>query len=281
MHRTATDEIAAALLSGRTITPGARNNPSANTDGFEIVDARTQRVLNWGPWLPVFLPKGIALPRPGRQFYTEHSDLYVVETDTDGRLLATSIVHIGHLWWLSLGVVIAFAGTSLAARALSRRFLRSYFAMMGLEVPTLTDALKCGEGQAVEFKRGFAVDEARDSNHTNQVLRSIAAFANTNNGVIFIGVDDGGRVTGLDLSPKERDRLEQKIRQLVRGHIKPAPPIQVIFEDLRGTSVAKIVVSREEATAYLLGGVIYVRDGSTDVQAQPEDLKRLIREYST
>jgi hypothetical protein len=59
------------------------------------------------------------------------------------------------------------------------------------------------------------------------------------------------------------------------------PPIQIGFEDMRGLTVAKIMISRGEAPAHMLGGVIYVRDGSSDIQAQPEDLKRLITEYAT
>ena len=44
--------------------------------------------------------------------------------------------------------------------------------------------------------------------------------------------------------------------------------------------VLRIVVPRGEDPVYLLSGVIFVRDGSSDVPAQPEDLKRLITEYA-
>ena len=30
----------------------------------------------------------------------------------------------------------------------------------------------------------------------------------------------------------------------------------------------------------MIGGVIYVRDGSTDVQAQPEEVVRLVSQYA-
>jgi hypothetical protein len=39
-------------------------------------------------------------------------------------------------------------------------------------------------------------------------------------------------------------------------------------------------VAQGEAPAYLMGGVIYIRCGSSDVQAQPEDLNTLITEYA-
>jgi hypothetical protein len=275
------DKIAAALLTGKAILTGSRNAPSANADGFEVVDADTQQVLNWGPWLPIFLPKEVPLPSAGRRFYVENGDLYIVQTDTDGRLVATSLVLVGTLWWLGFVIAITFVSTSLVARALSRRFLHRYFALMGVRVPTLAEALRSGEGQRVEFKRGLSTEETKPSNAEDEILRSIAAFANTNDGVIFIGVDDGGHVKGLELSFAQRDRLEQKVRQSVRNRIRPMPPIQIGFEEMRGFTVARIMISRGEAPAHMLGGVIYVRDGSSDIQAQPEDLKRLITEYAT
>ena len=94
--------------------------------------------------------------------------------------------------------------------------------------------------------------------------------------MIFIGIDDAGHVRGLDLDFTHKDRLERKIRQLLRNRIKPTPHIHITFEDVRNLVVAKIIVARGEAPAYMMAGVIYVRYGSSDVQAQPDDLKRLV-----
>lgn len=44
--------------------------------------------------------------------------------------------------------------------------------------------------------------------------------------------------------------------------------------------VACVTVARWEALAYLLGGVIYRRSGSSDIQAQPEDLEDLVAQYA-
>ena len=112
------------------------------------------------------------------------------------------------------------------------------------------------------------------------MLKSIAAFANTNDGVILIGVDDAGHIKGLDLNFKQRDGLERKIHQLARNRIKPTPPIQVAFEELRGMTIAKISVARGEAPLYMTDGVVYLRQGSADVQAQPDDLTRLVAEFA-
>lgn len=66
-------------------------------------------------------------------------------------------------------------------------------------MPTLEEALRNGEGANVEFKRGLPDDTPKRGTVEDDLMRSIAAFANTNDGVVFIGVDDAGHVKGLEL----------------------------------------------------------------------------------
>jgi hypothetical protein len=251
-----------------------------SADGLVIVDAATKHVELWGPWVPGFLPSDTNLPTAGYSPYVHEGELYIVVTDIQGRLLATSLAPIGSVWWLAGLCGVAFLCMSILTRTISRRFLRNYFALAGTRVPTLEEALRSGEGQSVEFKRGFPDDTMKRGSVEDDLMRSIAAFANTNDGVVFIGVDDAGHVKGLELDFQQRDHFERRIRQLVRSRIKPTPPIQLAFEDVRGLTVAKITVARGEAPVYMIGGVIYLRYGSADVQAQPEDLRRLAAEFA-
>jgi len=46
---------------------------------------------------------------------------------------------------------------------------------------------------------------------------------------------------------------------------------------LRGMIVAKVSVARGEAPLYMTDGVVYLRQGSADVQAQPDDVIRWSR----
>ena len=268
------EKIAVGLEGQRASLRGTR------ADGYEVVDANTGKVVEWGPWLPIFLPANTPLPPVGTRLYLYEGDLYFVQTDTNGRLLTVSLVSVGGLWWLVTLASLAFLCTTLVARFLSRQFLRNYFALRGIRLPSLEEAQHSGEGQSVEFKRGLSDDETRTSSVEDELVKSIAAFANTNDGVIFVGIDDEGRIKGLKLDFKQKDRFELKIQQLVRNRIRPTPSMEVGFEDVRGLLVAKITVARGDAPAYMIGGAIYIRSGSSDVQAQPDDLKRLITEYA-
>jgi hypothetical protein len=274
------DKLATYDQANKELALGSR--PELSSDGFVIVDANTKQLHVSGPWLPTLMPLDVNLPSPGYQFYRHHDELYVLQTASsdDGRLLAASLVPVGNLWWLVLVCTTVFLVMSELGRALSRRYLRRYFALLGIQVPTLEEALRIGEGQRVEFKRGFSDDETKTGSVSTELLKSIAAFANTNDGVIIIGVDDAGHIKGLDLDFKQRDGMERKIHQLSRNRIKPTPPIQVGFEEIRGMVIARISVARGEAPLYMTDGVVYLRQGSADVQAQPDDLTRLVAEFA-
>src|SRR5208282_5263174 len=154
---------------------------------------------------------------------------------------------VGGLWLLTGACALAFLSTSVGATGLSRKFLRDYFTLTGTQMPTLEKALQSGEGQSVEFKRGISQDDTKMGSVEDELLKSIAAFANTNDGAIFIGIDDAGHVRGLELDFSRKDRLERKIRQLVRNRIKPTPPFEVTFEDVLGFAIANFTVKRAEA----------------------------------
>ena len=274
--RAEVERVARTLPAPRS---GVRLSRNGFAGGFQVVDANTKQVVEQGPWLPAFLPKGVPLPTQGLKFYIHEGSLYVAQTDMNGRLSATSLIEIGELWWILCSSGMGFLFTSVSARALSQRFLRNYFAVTGMRVPSLEEAQRTGEGQNVEFKRGLSDDENKEGSVEEELLKSIAAFANTNDGVIFIGIDDAGHVKGLKLDFAQKDRFERKIRQLIRNRIKPTPPIQITFDSIRGLVIAEVAVARGEAL-FMINGTIYVRYGSSDVQAQPEDVLRLVSQYA-
>jgi len=111
-----TDSLGATL-------PHARASRGTGVDGYEIVDARNQKVFDWGPWLPIFLPQDVRFPKSGLQLYAEKGDLQIVQTDTDGRLIAVSLVSVGSVFGFSIVGVATFLTSSVVAYLLSQRFL--------------------------------------------------------------------------------------------------------------------------------------------------------------
>lgn len=251
-----------------------------SADGYLVVVADTGKVVVWGPPVPSFLPPDRPLPSAGSYPYLNQGKLYIVTAYRGGRFMAVSLVQVGSIRWLAALAMVVFLLTSAITRILSRRFLRNYFAVTSVKLPTLEGALRSGEGQRVEFKRGLSEDETKKGVAEDELLKSVAAFANTNDGVIFVGVDDSGKIKGLAFDTKQKDRFERKVLQLTRSRVKPFPPIEISFANIRECQIAQIIVARGEEPIYMLNGVIYLRSGSSDVQAQPEEVQRLFLDYA-
>ncbi len=102
----------------------------------------------------------------------------------------------------------------------------------------IRDLIARGESQTVEFKSSLQWDVRQNKKNTalrHQVLKTIAAFLNTDGGILVIGVDDDGRVLGLDadlaLVGSSRDRFEQLLANLLSEYLgaQYAPPYSGTF----------------------------------------------------
>ncbi len=65
--------------------------------------------------------------------------------------------------------------------------------------------VKQGEGQHLEFKR--------KANHPEKIMREVCAFANTEGGVLLIGVEDNGKIFGIKNPDEEQYVIEQALDQ--------------------------------------------------------------------
>ena len=86
---------------------------------------------------------------------------------------------------------------------------------MDLSPQVVREALAQGEGKEIEFKQGLPRPE--------KTARTLCAFANTRGGMLFIGVDDDGRVLG---APKPR-RVMADLREIAEEYVHPPLPLQV------------------------------------------------------
>ena len=58
------------------------------------------------------------------------------------------------------------------------------------------------------------------------------------------------------------------------------PPVQVAFDEIRGMTVGKISVARGEEPIYMMDNIVYLRHGSSDVQAQPTEIISLVTQFA-
>jgi ATP-dependent DNA helicase RecG len=125
------------------------------------------------------------------------------------------------------------------------------------------------EGPTLEFKRTF----------TDQTLRKIVAFANSQGGTIILGVTDRAphAVTGLS---EDLQQLEERIMNLCRDRCRPSleppPVVEKVMVDDKWVLVIRVAESQQKP--HMVNGKPYVRVGSTVREATRTELRRMFQE---
>ena len=81
-----------------------------------------------------------------------------------------------------------------------------------------------GESQIVEFKK--------KANHPEKIIREVVAFANSDGGHLFIGVNDNGTLSGLKYPEDEEFVLTNAIKNLCRPAIDFTVELVQVREDI-------------------------------------------------
>ncbi len=134
-----------------------------------------------------------------------------------------------------------------------------------------------GEGLTIEFKQ--EIPQQKD-----QMLKTVAAFANSIGGVILLGVANNGDIVGVKITgdiSQEKDRIINMIRNVVY----PDPPVRIEHCDMdnmdgRGRQVIAIFVDQGMSPLYGLyhdKPEVYVRRQATTFRARPEEIVALVQ----
>lgn len=112
---------------------------------------------------------------------------------------------------------------------------------------------------------------------TDKIRQAVCAFANDlpdhkQPGVLFVGVDDGGRPTGLSIT----DQLLQNLASMrADGNVLPFPSLTVQKQNLKGHEVAVVLVQPADAPPVRFKGTVWVRVGPRRGVANPDEERRL------
>ena len=125
------------------------------------------------------------------------------------------------------------------------------------------------ENERMEFK----------SQLTDDIYKEVIAFTNTDGGVIYIGIDDQGNVTGIDNVDETYTRLTNGIRDAIQPDVT-----MFVRYVLQENKVIRIEVGEGSYKPYYLKSKglkpagVYVRQGATSVQASPEQIRQMIKD---
>ena len=125
------------------------------------------------------------------------------------------------------------------------------------------------ESERVEYKLQMVDD----------IYKEVIAFANTDGGVIYIGIDDNGNLIGIDNVDETYTRLTNGIRDAI------APDVTMFVRYvLQDNKVIRIEVGEGSYKPYYLkskgmkSNGVYVRQGASSVQASPDQIRRMIKD---
>jgi len=124
------------------------------------------------------------------------------------------------------------------------------------------------ETENIEFKSQF----------TEEIYKEVIAFANTDGGIVYVGIDNDGNAVGLNDVDKEYTRITNGIRDA----IMPDVTMFVRFT-VQENKVVRITVSEGSNKPYYLKGKglkpsgVYVRQGTSSVSASPEQIRQMIK----
>ena len=117
------------------------------------------------------------------------------------------------------------------------------------------------EGKTTEFKREY----------TDDLKYAVLAFANTDGGKIYIGINDDGSVRGVQDADGTMLRVTNMIRDVIRPDVTKFTECAV--EQMDEQSVIILTVQRGTARPYYLAGKgvrpegVYIRQGASSVPA--------------
>lgn len=190
--------------------------------------------------------------QPNQQWFSEH------QTELEDQYWGQ---------WVAIAnkTVIETADTEAELeKRLEERKLRRFtvtFKQIG-DFRPIADLLQETERENLELKSSFQWDLRKNQENKElrvSVLKTIAAFLNTQGGTLLIGVEDDGRLFGLaaDLSCLKSnpslDQFERHLRQCITNEIgsKFLPYLVTRFEQIEGKDICAVYVRPAPIPAFL------------------------------
>ncbi len=125
------------------------------------------------------------------------------------------------------------------------------------------------ETENIEFKLQF----------TDELYKEVIAFANTDGGVIYIGIDNNGNAVGIDNVDENYTRITNGIRDAIMPDVT-----MFVKYTIQEKQVVRITVGEGSYKPYYLkskglkSSGVFVRQGTSSVSASPEQIRAMIKE---
>ena len=130
-----------------------------------------------------------------------------------------------------------------------------------MEIANLKQRITQGENATAEFKENF----------DREVIETAAAFANTNGGVILIGVSDQREIRGITVGKETLRDVSNRISQAT----EPRVVLEIESVDMEGKSVLLIRIAECRIKPVSVKGVCYRRVGNSNHVMSPQEIAQM------
>lgn len=145
-----------------------------------------------------------------------------------------------------------------------------------------------GEDGYNEFKETFSVKVKEDKGQKDKdkgdirmaVVRTVAAFANTDGGRLFIGVNDDGKPVGLRKDLEQYHNSKDELQLAIRDFVLKQLRVQVNMKfDFSGDDYLVISVDKHRHSFVYIGDEVIIRDGNRSRTLPPRETAEYQKEY--
>ena len=130
-----------------------------------------------------------------------------------------------------------------------------------MDTAELKQLIKQGESNTTEFKERLG----------QEAIETAVAFANTNAGIIFVGVSDDGKIIGITIGKETLKDAANRISQA----IDPRVMLEVESVDVEGNSVLLVHIAQSSIKPVSAKGICYKRVGNSNRVMSPQEIAQM------
>jgi len=132
----------------------------------------------------------------------------------------------------------------------------------------------------VKIKETENIELKRELNES--IKKELIAFANTYGGVIYIGIDDDGKIVGLDNAKQDLESVSNIIRDSIKPDLTFLTSVKIV--EIEDKEIIKIEILKGTKRPYhlvakgLKPSGVFIRHGITSAPATEDSIRQMIME---
>ena len=120
--------------------------------------------------------------------------------------------------------------------------------------------------------------------YVSDIKKTVVAFANTEGGILYIGINDAGEVVGLPNVDDVMQQTANTLKDSIAPDVMPFVKIRAVTKD--GKQIIEVAVQNGTSRPYyirekgLKPSGVYIRQGSSNQQLSDEGIRRMLIEVN-